>query len=532
MLNRAAEEFLGMPRAEALGKTPDQMYPAEFVAKVRREDAELFRAGVLRIENQLMELNSKGQITVILNRKLLRDGAGEPEYMLTVIHDITERKRAEERIEHLARHDPLTDLPNRATFNVRLARAIASAEEFGGRFAVLGVDLDRLKEVNDVFGHAAGDQLLREVSRRLLFAVGDAFIARLGGDEFAVITEDAVSTANVEALTNRLLAAVGDDMEIQGARIRSGLSVGVAVYPNDGRDATTLLANADAALYRAKAEGRGVTRFFRPDMDKRLRERHAMLHDLSSAIARGELTLFYRPQAKVTGEIVGFEALLRWRHPLRGSVPPSEFIPIAEESGLIVGIGEWVLRDACREAASWPRPLGVAVNLSPVQFQHGDLPGLVHAVLLETGLAANRLELEITEGVLIDDSSRGLSVLRRLKALGVRIAMDDFGKGYSSLLYLQSFPFDKIKIDRDFVSNVTRNAHSAAIVRAVLGLARGLELPVLAEGAETQEELAFLTAEACDAVQGYLIGRPHPIDIYAEVIGRPPATAGLRRIGE
>ena len=239
MLNRAAEEFLGMPRAEALGKTPDQMYPAEFAAKVRREDAELFRAGVLRIENQLMELNSKGQITVILNRKLLRDGAGEPEYMLTVIHDITERKRAEERIEHLARHDPLTDLPNRATFNVRLARAIASAEEFGGRFAVLGVDLDRLKEVNDVFGHAAGDQLLREVSRRLLFAVGDAFIARLGGDEFAVITEDAVSTANVEALTDRLLAAVGDDMEIQGARIRSGLSVGVAVYPDDGRDATT-----------------------------------------------------------------------------------------------------------------------------------------------------------------------------------------------------------------------------------------------------------------------------------------------------
>jgi len=263
-------------------------------------------------------------------------------------------------------------------------------------------------------------------------------------------------------------------------------------------------------------------------MDKRLRERHAMRHDLSAAIARRELTLFYQPQSEVTGKILGFEALLRWRRPVRGWVPPSAFIPIAEESCLIVTIGDWALREACREAASWPRSLGVAVNLSPVQFQHGDLPGLVHSILLETGIAANRLELEITEGVLMADAPRALSVLRRLKALGVRIAMDDFGKGYSSLSYLQSFPFDKIKIDRDFVTNVAENRQSAAIVRAVLGLARGLQLPVIAEGVETEEELAFLAAEACDQVQGYLIGRPLPIEDYAQVTGSPPPVAKLQ----
>jgi diguanylate cyclase (GGDEF)-like protein/PAS domain S-box-containing protein len=529
MVNHAAEELIGMPRAEILGRTADAIYPGgDYLELVRSEDEELLEKGALFIEDHTIELRGKEARVVTLNRKLLKDDKGAAQFMLAVIHDVTARKRAEERIAHLARHDPLTDLPNRFVFNEWLAAALAKAEQAGTRFAVLGIDLDRLKEVNDVFGHAAGDQLLCEVSRRLNAVTGATFLARLGGDEFGLISQDAEPSSDVEALSNRLLAAVSEELEIHGAQIRAGLSIGVAIFPEDGRDATTLLANADAALYRAKEEGRGVTRFFKLDMDKRLRERHALRHDLSLAIERGELTMFYQPQARVTGEIVGFEALLRWRHPLRGSVPPGEFIPIAEESRLIVSIGEWVLRDACREAASWPTPLGVAINLSPVQFQHGDLPYLVHSVLLETGLAANRLELEITEGVLLDDSARGLSVLRRLKALGVRIAMDDFGKGYSSLSYLQSFPFDKIKIDRAFVSNVTRNPQSAAIVRAVLGLARGLGLPVLAEGVETEEELAFLAAEACDQVQGYLIGRPCPIAAYNEVINRPLPPSALQ----
>ena len=520
LLNRAAEEFLGMDRADVVGTTPDDIYPAAFAEVVRNEDDELLRAGELFIDNHVIELRDKGPRIATLTRRLLKDAEGVPQFMLTVIHDITDRKRAEERVAHMARHDPLTDLPNRTAFGDRFASALERANEQGQRFALLCIDLDRLKEVNDVFGHAAGDQLLCEVADRLRAASDNAFLARLGGDEFALIAEDVKSTVNIAAMTDRLLAAVEDDLNIQGAHIRAGLSIGVAIFPDDGRDATTLLANADAALYRAKAEGRGVTRFFKPDMDTRLRERHAMRHDLSTAMERGEFAVVYQPQAKVTGEIVGFEALLRWRHPLRGSVPPGVFIPLAEESRLITRIGEWTLREVCREAASWPRRLGVAVNLSPVQVQHGDLPALVHSILLETGLTANRLELEITEGVLITDSSRALSVLRRLKGLGARIAMDDFGQGYSSLSYLQSFPFDRIKIDRAFITKVAQNPQSAAIVRAVLGLARGLGLPVLAEGVETTEELAFLAEEKCDLVQGYLIGKPLPIEDYAEVIGR------------
>jgi predicted signal transduction protein with EAL and GGDEF domain len=310
------------------------------------------------------------------------------------------------------------------------------------------------------------------------------------------------------------------EFEIEGQRLRVGLSIGIAVYPSDGTIAATLLSNADAALYRAKEDGGGTIRFFEAEMDKRLRERHAIQQDLQSAIKRGELELHYQPQATIGGEIIGFEALLRWHHPRRGLIPPMTFIPIAEESGLIVQIGEWVLREACREAATWPLQLQVAVNLSPVQFRHGDLQTLVHTVLLETGLAAGRLELEITEGVLIADFTRAVSVLRRLKALGVRIAMDDFGTGYSSLSYLQSFPFDKIKIDRSFISNLEHNRQSAAIVRAVVSLAHGLGLPVIAEGVESSAQLEFLTRETVDEVQGYLLGRPHPIKHYAEFTGR------------
>ena len=283
------------------------------------------------------------------------------------------------------------------------------------------------------------------------------------------------------------------------------------------------VANADAALYRAKAEARGSIRFFEPDMDRRLREKRALQHDMRSAIARNEMELYYQPQALVSGETTGFEALVRWHHASRGLVAPGKFIPLAEESGLIISLGEWILREACREAASWPKPLQIAINLSPVQFQHGDLAALVHSVLLETGLKPSRLELEITKGVLISDFSRAISILRRLKTLGVRIAMDDFGTGYSSLSYLQAFPFDKIKIDRAFISNLERNQQSEAIIRAVIGLGRGLDLPITAEGVETQAQLDFLVRESCQEIQGYLIGRPEPIANYAELVGRTVA---------
>jgi EAL domain-containing protein (putative c-di-GMP-specific phosphodiesterase class I) len=319
-----------------------------------------------------------------------------------------------------------------------------------------------------------------------------------------------------------LVRALGDEIECDGRKLRTGLSVGGAVYPKDGADAATLLRNADAALYRAKAEGRGVVRFFEAEMDRMLHDRRELQSDLGKALARRELTLHYQPQAKIGGTIIGFEALLRWEHPQRGFVPPDKFIPLAEECGLIRDIGEWVLREACREAASWRKPLQIAINLSPLQFRQGDLATTVHEVLLETGLAPERLVLEITEGALMDDYSRALSILRRVKALGVRIAMDDFGTGYSSLSYLQSFPFDKIKIDQTFISNLERSAQSAAIVRAVLGLGQNLNLLVVAEGVETNEQWAILRREHCDEVQGYLIGRPCPIDDYARLIGRSP----------
>ncbi len=434
--------------------------------------------------------------------------------------DITERRRAEERIEYLAHNDALTNLPNRAAFHDHLAEVLAESAADSRNFAVLCLDLDRFKDINDIFGHAIGDGLITEVARRLKEATRGAFIARLGGDEFTVIASDVSDPADVSVLADGLIFALADDILINGQSLRIGVSIGVAIYPNDGADATTIVGNADAALYRAKAEGRGTIRFFEPEMDKRLRGRRSMQHDLRSALERDQLRLYYQPQKAIGGGISGFEALLRWKHPYRGDVPPSVFIPIAEESGLIIQIGEWVLREACREAASWAQPLQIAVNLSPIQFRHGDLPAFVHSVLLEMGLSANRLELEITEGVMIGDFARALAILRRLKSMGVRIAMDDFGTGYSSLSYLQAFPFDKIKIDQTFLSNISGNSQGATIVRAVIGLARGLDVPVVAEGVETQEQLAFLTEEHCDKVQGYLVGRPQPIECYAEIVGR------------
>jgi EAL domain-containing protein (putative c-di-GMP-specific phosphodiesterase class I) len=302
------------------------------------------------------------------------------------------------------------------------------------------------------------------------------------------------------------------------------MSIGVAIYPTDGTDAKTLINNADAALYRAKAGFRGTALFFEPEMGARLRERRDMQEDLHSAIDRGELLLHYQPQMKMSGETIGFEALVRWQCAKRGLVLPGTFIPVAEESNLINLVGEWVLREACREAASWPQPLTIAVNISPIQFRLGDLPRLVHSILLETGLAPSRLELEITEGVMINDFSRAVSILRRLKSLGVKIAMDDFGTGYSSLSYLQSFRCDKIKIDRIFIHDLEHNHHSRAIVRAVIGLGQSLDLPILAEGVETETQHAYLVQEGCDEVQGYLTGRPLPIADYAELISRQTIT--------
>ena len=520
LINRTAEVIFGIARGELIGRnTHEDKVIAEALFPLA--DEALHTQSLQTIAEQTVRTRHNGARILTTRNLSIPDETGEQRYLLSLAEDITERKEAQARIEHMAHHDALTDLPNRAAFTERLAAAIEAAVAGKESFAVLSIDLDRFKEINDTFGHAVGDDLLRELTSQLSGLAGDAYLARLGGDEFCIITPNGDQPALAESLAERIHAAVATDRELNGQHLRVGISVGIAIFPADGVDATTLLNNADAALYRAKAAGRGKTRFFEIGMDNKIRERRAIQRDLASAIEDNHLRLHYQPLARIDGEVVGFEALIRWHHPMRGMVSPGTFIPVAEESGLIMRIGEWVLREACREAAGWAHPLHIAVNLSPIQFRHGDLPGLVHTVLLETGLAPGRLELEITEGVMLEDFGRSLSILRRLKALGVRIAMDDFGTGYSSLSYLQAFPFDKIKIDQSFISNIKSNPQSAAIVRAVIGLAHGLNLPVLAEGVETRDQLEFLAAESCNEVQGYLMGRPHPILEYSELVGRP-----------
>jgi diguanylate cyclase (GGDEF)-like protein/PAS domain S-box-containing protein len=524
LANRSAEALFGVSRDEIIGKRLHDVLPQEAADFLRARDREVLESEGLAVVDEHEIRTADGTARTFNTKKLMIAGdAASPRYLLTLSEDITQRKHAEAQIAYMSRHDALTRLPNRVAFSAHLASTLSRAAASGENFAVVCVDLDRFKEVNDIFGHPVGDGLLQAVSTRLQAAAEGAILTRIGGDEFTLISTGQPQAAIAEALSDRLHAAVASDLHVAGHQLRTGLSIGIAIYPADGTDEVTLIANADAALYRAKAEGRGRTRFFDLEMDMRLRERRALQHELRSALARNELALHFQPQATINGDFVGLEALVRWHNPARGMVPPGTFIPLAEESGLIIPIGEWILREACREAASWPRPLRIAVNLSPIQFRHGDLPELILAVLLETGLAPSRLELEITEGVLVEDFSRAVAILGRLKALGVRIAMDDFGTGYSSLSYLQAFPFDKIKIDQSFISNVKTSAQSAAIVCAVIGLARGLKLPVIAEGVETKDQLAFLTQEACDEVQGYFIGRPYPIDHYARMIGRAAA---------
>ncbi len=521
LLNRAGEEYYGMPREAMLGKTPEQIFPGEIARVVHEQDRRVVDSGnPMFLEGHPLEFGVKGHDRLVNSRKLLiRDGSGAPQYLVGVIEDVTERITNEARISHLAHHDALTDLPNRSAFNAALDERLERAQEASSSFAVLSLDLDRFKEVNDVFGHPVGDMLMRAAADRLAAEAEGAFVARIGGDEFMILMPDHISREDVLALAERLVETIGRELEVDDYLLHAGLSVGIAFYPDDGVNAATLLANADSALYRAKREGRGRVRCFVSEMDQELRERRLLQHDLRQALEQDQLVVYFQPQARVDGEVTGFEALLRWNHPTRGFVPPDQFIPLAEENGLIIEIGEWVLREACREAASWPRPLQVAVNLSPIQFQAGDLERSIHQILLETGLSPTRLEVEITEGVLIGDFTRALDLLRRLKALGVRIAMDDFGTGYSSLSYLQSFPCDKIKIDRSFIFDLEAKPQSAEIVRAVLSLAHALNIPVIAEGVETEAQRAFLAREACEEMQGYLVGRPDLMERYLDLVG-------------
>jgi diguanylate cyclase (GGDEF)-like protein/PAS domain S-box-containing protein len=444
---------------------------------------------------------------------------GGRRHFAIAIRDLSARKRAEQHIRFLAHHDALTGLPNRASFNEELAISMKHAHRQGQHLAVLCLDLDRFKEVNDLFGHAAGDALLQRVAAALLRITGkDQFAARLGGDEFAVIATGIVSPADGGRIAEAVLDAFRRENDAAADGIAISTSIGVALYPDNAADAEQLMNYADTALYRAKRDGRGIYRFFETEMGAAVRDRRLLEHDLRQALARNQLALVYQPQVNLqSGEITGFEALLRWEHPERGSVSPSVFLPIAEESGLILQIGEWVMRNACAEACRWSNPLSIAINVSTVQLHNPHFAHMVTEILVQTGLSPKRLEIEITESALIQDIGRALTTLRQVKALGVRIAMDDFGTGYSSLANLRAFPFDKIKVDQSFIKSVDNNGQSAAIVRAVLGLGNGLNLPVVAEGVERQEELDFLKGEICTEAQGFFLGRPQGIEYFSDL---------------
>ena len=452
LMNRAGEELLGIPRDELIGKTDYDFLPQEEADSFFIRDQEVLRADRLHIVEEETHPHPpqrgarhpdeaafgrwrRWRIQIPARRRRghngaqARGGADRPPCQ-------SRCARPTCRIARLSPNASTSPSSERPPRRIR-SRCCASTSTASRTSTTCSAT-------------RPATRCCTTWARRLAAAAGGAFLARVGGDEFTLIV-DGPQPDTAIALADRLMATVADDFQFEGHTFRIGLSIGMAFFPNDGTNAATLLSNADAALYRAKADGRGVFRMFEADMDKRLRERRGLQKDLQSAIQRNELSLDYQPQALISGEIIGFEALVRWHHPTHGLIGPMDFIPLAEESGLIIPIGEWILREACREAASWPNPIQIAVNLSPVQFRHGDLPGLIHTVLLETGLAPGRLELEITESVLFDDFSRASSILRRLKALGVRIAMDDFGTGYSSLSYLQSFPFDKIKIDQSFM---------------------------------------------------------------------------------
>ena len=425
--------------------------------------------------------------------------------------DITARRQAEKQIAYLARHDTLTDLPNRARLREWLTHALTQSHR-GRPLAVLHIDLDHFMTLNDSLGHPIGDELLRAVGERLRANVGDNdLVARIGGDEFAVALSDIAAASDAAAITTRICDAIRVPYEIAGHTLMVDSSVGISLAPDDGSDADALIKNADLALSRAKSEGRGIYRFFEPEMDARTQARRKIELALKNALPRDEFELFYQPIVNLkTNQITSFGALLRWHHPERGLILPTEFVPVAEEIGLIAPIGDWVIYQSCKEAATWPEHLKVAINLSPAHLARSNIIALITGALAAARLPANRVELEVTEAVLLHATENTLATLHQLRDMGVRIALDDFGTGYSSLSYLRSFPFDKLKIDRSFIKDIGENEESVAIIEAIAKLARALNVTTTAEGVETEQQLREIRRPSFTEMQGFLFSQPLP----------------------
>jgi len=527
IINRRCAELLDIP-AGLIAQPPRFDQFGEFQARVGDPPA----AGTCAQRAEAGAASAPGQV-VISERTMpngavveVRSGQLPDGGFVQTFTDITKRREAEAHVARLASEDPLTGLPNRRVFSAALDRlserdgAAGEGVPRPAEFAVLFLDLDRFKVVNDTLGHRVGDLLLQEVAARLKGGLQAAdLLARLGGDEFAIVVSSATSRVAVENVAGRLTEMISQPYEIDGHRIRSSVSIGIAIGPRDGANADDLLMAADLALYAVKATARGNYRFYEKSMNEEINDRRQIEMDLREAIERKELELHYQPIVDLRRNVVtGFEALARWCHPVRGMVPPAVFIPVAEDSGLILPLGTWALKEACRRAAEWPAPLKIAVNLSPVQIATPNLDEVVKSILAETGLAPHRLELEITERLFMEDSEKTLSALHRLKQLGVRISMDDFGTGYSSLSYLRSFPYDKIKVDRSFVSDLAAGTEHVVIVQAVVSIARALGMTTTAEGVETVGQKEFLAALGCDEAQGYLFSAPVTIEKVPAVI--------------
>ncbi len=446
--------------------------------------------------------------------------------------DVTERRKAEVQLAYMAHHDALTGLPNRTYFHDRLLQATVQAKR-GVPFVLMSLDMNGFKGVNDNLGHAAGDELLRAVAQRLRDCVRESdTVARLGGDEFAIIQTGPKEEGDAVVLAKRLIQALEQPYLLHGQQVLSGASVGMTMAPKDGTEADDLMKKADMALYRAKKDEAVKFSFFEPELDTRMETRRMLERDLRQALLQDEFRLHYQPLVDATTrEVTSYEALVRWQHPTRGMVSPADFIPLAEESGLIVPIGEWVVRAACEEAATWTEQVKVAVNLSPAQFKSGRLVEMIAESLSISGLSAERLELEITESVLLQNSETTLKALHRLRELGVRIALDDFGTGYSSLSYLRSFPFDKLKIDRSFVQDLPESHSARAIVQAIAALGTSFNMAITAEGVEKLEQIEYLRGEGCNELQGFYLSRPKPIEELVVTRRAPKAAAEVERVG-
>ena len=529
LVNRVAENHFGLSRDAIVGKTAHDLFPETTANIIAAHDAKALRsADGLFIGEHPWQSQTSGRRFNTSRRIGIRDHAGEPRYLINVVEDVTERRRADEKIAHLAHYDALTDLPNRVLFREQIEGQLQRASQ-GEQFALLYIDIDEFKGINDSLGHHVGDELLKAVADRIRSRIREKdLIARLGGDEFAVIQTNIGSVADVVEFVTRIHEAIRQPYQCLGHQLSTDASIGIALAPQDGTDLDQLIKNADLAMYGAKAGGRRTHRFFEPAMDACAKARLAMEQDLRQALIDGGFEIHYQPLVDLhRNEVTGCEALLRWRHPERGMVSPAEFIPVAEDTGMIVELGEWVLKTACAEAAGWPAHIRLAVNVSPVQLKYQTLALKITSALAASGLAPSRLELEITEAVLIGDDETALAILHQLRAIGVRIALDDFGTGYSSLSYLKRFPFDKIKIDRCFVTDIAEIDGSSAIVQAVVNIAAARNMTTTAEGVETDAQREMLRTLGCTDMQGYLFSAAKPASEVRQLFAARAGTAAV-----